>query len=49
MTYPEYIKFYGLEETEATREDWIHNEWNHGRVYQHKGEFFSTTTGKKVF
>lgn len=49
MTYKQYIKFYGLSDSKQTREDWIYNEWNHGRVYQYNGEFYSTTTGKKVF
>lgn len=48
MTYASYLKFYGLTESEATREDWLYNEWNHGRVYMYEGKFFSTANGKEV-
>lgn len=48
MTYNQYIKFYGLERSKETREDWLYNEWNHGRVYRYNGEFYSVATGKKV-
>ena len=48
MKYESYLKFYGLEDTEESREDWLHNEWSHGRVYRSSGKFYSVETGKEV-
>ena len=48
MTYTTYLKFYGLEKNKQTRENWLFNEWLHGRVYQYNGKFFSTTTGEEI-
>lgn len=48
MKYAEYLKFYGLADTEENREDWLYNEWHHGRAYMYEGEFYSTYTGKKI-
>lgn len=48
MKYTEYLKFYGLTETENTYMDWLYNECHHGRAYQYKGEFYSTLTGEKL-
>lgn len=48
MKYTEYLKFYGLADTEENFEDWKYSEWHHGRAYIHEGEFFDTSTGKKI-
>ena len=48
MSYTAYLKFYKLADSKQTREDWLFNEWQHGRVYQYNGEFFSTTTTEKI-
>lgn len=48
MKYADYLKFYGLADTEESHEDWLYNEWHHGRAYMYEGEFFSTSTGDKL-
>ena len=48
MDYTTYLKFYGIKENKQSHEDWLASEWNHGRVYKYKGEYFSTTTGEKI-
>jgi hypothetical protein len=49
MKYADYLKFYGLADTEESHEDWLHNEWHHGRAYMYEGQFYSTTTGEKLY
>lgn len=48
MTYKAYLVFYNLEANAETREDWLYNEWHHGRIYMQDGKFYSTETGKEV-
>ena len=48
MSYEAYLDFYGLENSEETRQDWLYNEWHHGRAYKFEGEFYSTETGEKL-
>ena len=48
MTYTEYIKFYGLDETKETYINWLYNEWHHGRAYHFEGEFYRMGTGEKL-
>ena len=48
MNYDEYLAFYRLPRSKATHNDWLYNEWHHGRAYQHEGEFYSVGTGEKL-
>lgn len=48
MTYAEYLNFYHLENTEDNRENWLYNDWHHGRAYLYNGTFYSTSTGEKI-
>lgn len=48
MNYNEYLAFYGLPCSMATHNDWLYNEWYHGRAYQHEGEFYSIVTGENL-
>lgn len=48
MTYTAYLRFYALTDNKSTREDWLYNEWIHGRVYQYEGKFYSVKTGEEV-
>ena len=48
MKYNSYLKFYGLENTEENRENWLYNEWHHGRAYMYDGKFYSTETGEEI-
>ena len=48
MSYNAYLKYYNLKDTEENRENWLYNEWSHGRTYMHEGKFYSVETGKEV-
>lgn len=48
MTYQEYLKFYGLQESKETHDDWLYNEWHLGRAYQFEGEFYRMGTNEKL-
>ena len=48
MKYADYLSFYNLEDTEENHENWLYNEWHHGRAYKYENKFFSTTTGEEI-
>lgn len=48
MNYPEYLQFYDLPETPESHDDWLYNEWRHGRAHLYDGVFYRMGTGENL-
>ena len=48
MNYNEHLAFYQVPRSKKTHDDWLYNEWYHGRAYQDEGEFYCVVTGEKI-